>query len=133
MDLVVGQALREFRDVQKQGYLAAAVPYLDVRTNVIGLCAAGIPMDPDGKITELARSADREDRAAAAIMACTNVARATERDDKFRLCVHMTSPRRPMRLFLPHPSEEDYARIAVLAHDVKHALMFLRHSPPDSS
>lgn len=127
MDLIAGQALREFRAVQKQGLLPAAVPYLDVRTNSIGLCAAGIPVDTDGIISELAFSEDREDRAAAAIMACTNVARATEQADPFCVCVHMTARKPKMSVFVTH-SCEDHQRLATLAHEISH-VVFWRLAP----
>lgn len=104
MNRNAGEALSEFWAVQEQGHLAAAVSYLDIRTNAIGLCAAGIPLEPDGIVTELAFSESIDDRAAAAIMACTNVARATEHQDGFRRCVRMTRApsrpaRRPVRVF----------------------------------
>jgi hypothetical protein len=118
-----GGALEEFQAELDRGHLPAVVPYVDVRSNIAGLAAAGIPMAPDGTITELARSDDLDDRAAAAIMVCTNVARATERLDDQHKCPQLAAPLRRTRT----PMRVSHANRVMMAAGPN--LGFLRHTP----
>lgn len=73
-----GAALTEFFAAIQRGQLPAAAPFTDVRSGARGLAASG---SDTGFVEDLVWSDDLRDRAAAAVMACTNTVRAAEHDN----------------------------------------------------
>lgn len=130
------EALWEFCDAQEQGHLPAAVPYVDTNDGT-GWYAAGVLMEPDGKMAELALSENPDDRARAACIACLEVALATERAHESLHCVHPPTRVRRRRMFLSHSAVgsstwvrpvNDVPPEASLALFVRHSIG--RKSPP---
>lgn len=127
-DRFSAEVLWDFLELLATDHLAAVVPYTDGDTKRSGVSTEGIRMTPDGPITEFALSSVRRDRAAAAIMACTNVARSIERKHPTRKCVGLSTivrrppPRPPMRMFISQSKQ------LALEVDDGVDVVFLRHS-----